>query len=308
MDEPPPIIRRAKTLFDDYLFVDWSASSDPNVGKNSVWLCHARFRDNGSLAVQELINPSTRDFAAALLGGKLRDVVDAGRRALVGYDFSLGLPEAGYGLLLGAGKTWSDYWSWLAKQIRDDATNENNRFAVASSANKKMTGDAAPFWGVPPKEASATLTKTKPSPWPANIPEFRVVEEQLRQAGKRPFSAWQLYGNGSVGSQSLLGIPRVAALRADARLAKCSRVWPFEIDSIAHTQEPLIVHAEVWPRCVEKDWKLHPVTDAAQVLNLAIWAGELDASDRLAELFHAFRDTPHERAARTEGWVLGATG
>mgnify|MGYP001013446040 CR=1 FL=1 len=104
MDEPPPIIRRAKTLFDDYLFVDWSASSDPNVGKNSVWLCHARFRDNGSLAVQELINPSTRDFAAALLGGKVKNLgtygtfneaADAYKTAAAQYFGEFARPEVG---------------------------------------------------------------------------------------------------------------------------------------------------------------------------------------------------------------------
>jgi hypothetical protein len=39
---------------------------------------------------------------------------------------------------------------------------------------------------------------------------------------------WKLFGNGSVGGQALLGIPRLSALRNDEVLEPVFRVWPFE--------------------------------------------------------------------------------
>ena len=42
---------------------------------------------------------------------------------------------------------------------------------------------------------------------------FRAAEEVLRSQGRRPFSSWQLFGAGAVGSQSLLGIPMLDRLR-----------------------------------------------------------------------------------------------
>ncbi len=112
----------------------------------------------------------------------------------------------------------------LGRLVDDDARNRNNRFGVASELNARMGAAPGPFWGCPPRAASASLTTTKPPPGP--LAEWRTVESVLRERGHRPFSSWQLLGAGAVGSQSLLGIPMVMRLRErfGGRLA----VWPFE--------------------------------------------------------------------------------
>ena len=45
------------------------------------------------------------------------------------------------------------------------------------------------------------------------VGEFRITEERVKWSGVK--SQWQLYGAGSVGSQTLLGIPYVRKLRKE---------------------------------------------------------------------------------------------
>lgn len=124
--------------------------------------------------------------------------------------------------------------------------------------------------------------------------------------------SWKLYGKGSVGSQALVGIPRVVALRDDVALAPVSRVWPFETGftaPITLKNGPFILHAEIWPGVVPIETDLHQVRDAAQVLTLARHFAALDDADQLARLFAQPNDlTPNEveACAEEEGWILGA--
>ena len=103
------------------------------------------------------------------------------------------------------------------------------------------------------------------------------------------FSSWQLLGAGSVGSQSLTGIPVLHRLRGPSgtrthgwrsgrsRPACGSRDSPIGLTRC--------VFAEVWPGWVPLDPDRHPVRDAAQVLGLAAALAELDAGGCLASHF-----------------------
>jgi hypothetical protein len=91
----------------------------------------------------------------------------------------------------------------------------------------------------------------------------------LRSVKRLPFPVWKLAGQGAVGSQALLGIPRVAAWRYDPGFAPFSRVWPFETGFTADAvpdSGPFVVHAEIWPGVLEPDPVSHPIADARQVL------------------------------------------
>ena len=50
------------TLFDAYLMVDWSASSRPNSGEDSIWIGVA-VRDSGQVRLDKPENPRTRAAA-----------------------------------------------------------------------------------------------------------------------------------------------------------------------------------------------------------------------------------------------------
>src|SRR5437764_403281 len=74
------------------------------------------------------------------------------------------------------------------------------------------------------------------------LAEKRLIDRWM--VGAQP--CWKLAYTGSVGSQSLTGIPVVRALRDDPRWAQRARIWPFET-GLAVPDTAQIVFAEVWP-------------------------------------------------------------
>ena len=236
-------------------------------------------------------NPSTRAAATA----HLLDVCRRPGSTLLGVDFSLGYP-AGTANLLGLdGVPWQETWKLLAELVDDADNNGNNRFEVAAELNRRMGGGPGPFWGCPASGRGPTLTSTKVTSAP--LGEWRQVEQRLRDKGHRPFSAWQLLGAGSVGSQTLLGIPRLVELTASLTgRGRRVAVWPFDARIVVGGGVDLVV-AEVWP-------SLHPseepaaeqVRDEVQVIETSrrlrggVELTPSGSSDVLAE----------------EGWIRGA--
>jgi precorrin-8X/cobalt-precorrin-8 methylmutase len=294
-------------LFDDYIFVDFSAASAPKLGTDSIWLAHGSGA-GGRLRVRDLQNISTRRALEANLRGRLTELVAAGRRLLLGLDFPYAYPEgAASALRFGPDPRgdWHAIWTALAGRVEDDARNRNSRFAVASTLNAAVGRGHGPFWGCPPKQRTSHLRSTRK---PAAA-VWRYVEQRLRATGRHPQESFKLLGAGSVGSQTMLGIPLLFRLLNDDALAAHSVVWPFEWSddlSRSNHRRPLIVHAEIWPGAVELDRSLHSVRDAAQLLTLLRWATTRDRRGDLAVALNApLRERPAVR--REEGWILGVT-
>jgi hypothetical protein len=284
-------------VFDRFVVVDWSARSTPARGPDSIWIA---IRDSTGT---RSCNPSTRAEAA----GVLADVVDrsASERVLIGVDFSLGYP-AGTAAALGADRdpAWRAMWRVLADLVVDESDNRNNRFEVAASLNRRMTGGAGPFWGCPPSARATSLSSRKPAVG-GPVPEWRWVEARLRGQGRRPFSAWQLLGAGAVGSQTLLGIPQLA--RLVDRLGDRAAVWPFTTGLVAPENDPgAVVIAEVWPSMLEVAVDRTRVRDQVQVETAVAWLAGCARSGTLAAMFspRVDADRVHSVVAE-EGWVLG---
>lgn len=301
--------------FDAFVMIDWSAANrrgrrggEPN----GIWVALA---EGGAPA--QVVPHATRGEATTAVTATLRRLRDAGARVLVGWDLVLGYPEgtaAAIGADAAGSLPWRATWEVLCAQIVDDEENRSNRFAVAAALNRRMGLPPGPFWGLPQQAGPRPGLLPTKSPFPHALPsgrvltEYRAVERMLRAAGHKPKSAWQLYGAGSVGSQGLTGIPRVAALRADPMLAEVSAVWPFETGFNA---DPLagglqIVHAEIYPSLLPPDPALHPVKDAAQVLALLRTCRAMQVDGTLLSAFDP-PDVPSDAcaaAAREEGWVL----
>lgn len=290
--------------FDAYLMVDWSANSRPKKGGDSVWYCLV-VRTGDKHSVVALENPATRHRAAAEINDILRGLAGREQMALVGFDFPYGYP-AGFAAALGLPDTppWLGIWREIASHIVDRDDNSKNRFEVAGDLNRRISGGCYPFWACPRGSESATLSRTKGGPG-------RLEEKRLTDVGKMQ-PIWKLFQNGSVGSQALLGIPYVAALRNDAVLSPVSRVWPFETGLGALPSRPkrdyLIVHAEIYPSLLPIQPAAGEVKDAVQVRTMAAHFAALDDAGQLSTLFAgpAYL-TPEDRETveTEEGWTLG---
>ena len=288
-------------IFDRYIAVDWSASSLPKVGKDSIWICELSAEGRS-----RSMNPSTRGMAEVAVRDLLLRAADRSQRVLVSFDFPYAYP-AGFAAALGLnGQPWNAVWDFLERAIRDDPiTNRSNRFEVASAINARLTHHA--FWGRPARQHFEHLS-TRPdvaryriAGEEPGLPEWRQVELLLRSRRSFPQSAWKLMGAGSVGSQALTGIPVVSRLRKDPRLKAVSKVWPFEV----MTPEPparraAIIHAEIWPSLLPLVRVDGQVRDETQVTSLAHELRTRDQEDRLVELFAAAGPRSEE-----EGWILG---
>lgn len=242
--------------FDAYLMVDWSASSRPVTGGDSVWYWLV-VRTGDKLSVVALENPATRRRAVAEINHVLRDLVRREQMALVGFDFPYGYPAG---------------------------------FAAAL--------------GLCPRCESATMSRTKGGPG-------HLAEKRLTDVGNMQ-PIWKLYGNGSVGSQALLGIPYITALRNDRVLSPVSRVWPFESGLGALPSRPkrdfLIVHAEIYPSLLRIQPTAGEVKDAVQVRTMAAHFAALDDAGELSTLFAGpayLTPEDRERVEIEEGWTLG---
>jgi hypothetical protein len=211
-------------------------------------------------------------------------------------------------LQVGGEPEWLALWEGLHQRVQDDEWNDNNRFEVADGLNNFQPGRIGPYWGRPAKRAHLTaLPMKKPACYGNQLREYRLIEEEMRQCKKRPFSVWQLYGNGSVGSQSLTAIPILQRLRSLPELQRITEVWPFETGwGCAKSPGPRIVHAEIWPGAIDCDLALHDTKDAAQVMSYIEWAAGHDVRGSLAQYFDPLATDPAKaNRALIEGWILG---
>ena len=284
------------SVFDRYVVVDWSARNAPATGADSIWIADLDGRGEVGLS-----NPPTRHAAVE----RLAELLDRSRdqRVLVGFDASLGYP-AGTARLLGlTGTPWEAIWDLVAELSDDDEHNRNNRFAVAAELNRRTGAGPGPFWGCPAASAGPSLAATKPKQFA--VEQYRLVERRLKQSGRHPASGWQLFGAGSVGSQTLTLVARLAAIRAagGGRVA----VWPFTTGLAVPDVAPGgVVISEVWPTMFLGAHVGAMVKDAAQVQATASRLRDADVSGELRSWLAPELDEPQRLTVTAEeGWVLG---
>lgn len=251
---------------DRVIVVDWSANSRPKRGKDSIWI-------GGDGPPR---NPATRAAAIEDLTALTTRALAAGERLLIGVDFPLGYP-AGFAAGLTGQASALAVWDWLAARVQDGPDNANNRFAVAAQANAAFDG-LGPFWGWPAVPGVPMRGRDRHG---SNPEDLRQTDRQARGAQ----SAFKLSGAGSVGSQALLGIARLAGLRR--ALAPHVAVWPFEPPGQITLAEvfPTLIDAQVRRACG------YPCRDAAQV-------------DLLARAMTGVALPPVPPIAVEEGWIL----
>lgn len=300
-------LREVLPDFDAYIMVDWSASSPPKRGADSVWWSFGEWRADVLASIPPR-NPRTRRAAVQAIRQLLVQLAGEGKSVLLGFDFPFGYP-AGLGYALGlVAPRWRALWKALGARIEDDQDKQsNNRFDVAADLNRAIGATEGPFWGHPQDREFDGLRPTSPAYPVAELARLRIAE--VAAPGAQP--AWKLWGNGSVGSQALLGIPYLEALRNDDDLASIVHVWPFETgcELPNRTDDPRIVLAEIYPSLVPLPADLGGrVKDCVQVEALVRHFACHDAARGLGELFAAPGRLPLERQQSVideEGWILG---
>ena len=225
----------------------------------------------------------------------------------------------------------------------NDKKNTSNRFAVAAELNRRITVSAkdkdpcvsyGPFWGFPggigmerpPFDPYCKAQRPKSKQhlpqlrWPAagfGFKRKRITDKKA--AGAK--SVFQLNGNGSVGSQAILGMRYLHGLRChvkkwDGMKDRCV-VWPFQTGfecpvSETSSSSPSIVIVEIYPSFLKKHYEGEPgVTDRAQVRVNARAFAHLDHDDStlFRSLFQGPRDlsdVDRKSVTEEEGWILGA--
>ncbi|HKX07677.1 MAG TPA: hypothetical protein VJN67_05760, partial [Stellaceae bacterium] len=298
-----------RALFDLYVMVDWSAAATPKLGADSIWVAALRRRGRKVETVL-LENLATRRDAAAVLRGLFIGTVARGERVLAGFDFPFGYP-AGLATRLGlAGAPWRAIWDEIARSLVDGPDNANNRFSVGAELNRRLTGEAYPFWGCPAGTAGKFLQPKHHYRHSAgDFPEHRLVDRRMR--GPQP--GWKLAGTGSAGGQALTGIPVLRALRDDPALRPDIRVWPFETGLAAPPRggHAAVVMAEIYPSLVPAPRRAGEVKDSAQVRHLATHFATMDVRGELAALLAGdpkLSKAERRQVEREEGWVLGVAG
>ncbi|MEO0714994.1 MAG: hypothetical protein AAFY37_13910 [Pseudomonadota bacterium] len=298
-------------LFDAYIMVDWSAAAKPATGANSIWI--GVLAKDARLNLQfQAVNPDTRLKARAFLEEMIERLTKRGDKVLLGFDFSFGFPAGTADALglTGDAPPWAAMHAHLAGKVREKPDNSNARFALAAGMNYAMSKGPFPFWGAPARDQVSTLSGKKPDFGPdALLPEYRACETWLRTAKLgQPKSCWQLAYTGSVGGQTILGIPHVHHLRANNDRM---RIWPFETGFEPLEAEALdgvdVIVAEIYPSIVKAKAEPGEPLDKAQVREIARHYSELDGKRALAPLFgppDGLDTALIPKITAEEGWIL----
>lgn len=289
--------RRARHLFERYLIVDWSAANAPARGANSIWIAEVERRARG-VRRKPPVNPPTRAAAMEVVRTAIETSRADGARLFAGFDFPFGYPRGAVADLAGA-RGWRSLWKKLAADIRDDDDNSSNRFEFAAAENERLR--APRFWGRPVRHESEWLPAKKPPAEDYRGKEWRLVE-RWRPPAK---SVWQLAYNGAAGSQALLGIARLEALRRD--IGDALRIWPFETQFDAALDADIVI-AEVYPSIYSTPARAGEVKDSAQARGVAAHFAKLDSEGAFRPLLARPPGLGDEDAAAVlaeEGWIVG---
>ncbi|MDG1340369.1 MAG: molybdopterin-binding protein [Paracoccaceae bacterium] len=266
--------------FDTVVMVDWSGGNDTGAAptKDAIWAAVAR---DGQTA--EPMYFRNRMVFEEWIDNLLKVEAQDSRRTLVGFDFAFAYPIGFAEHLTGSDDPLA-VWDWFEERVKD-TPDANNRCDIANDLNAQF-GETGPFWGLPNDADYPHLTAKKSDRTQQPFPEFRRVEQQARGT----FSAWQLFYNGAVGSQIIMGLPVLSRLRKSHAVS----VWPFQ-----KLDNP-IVFAEIWPSLFADDIAAttpeNGIKDAHQMSYLARKFSQMPAAE-LATLM----DMPPD----SEGWILG---
>jgi hypothetical protein len=304
-------------LFDVYFALDFSARSKPTRRKESpdaLWLAELVVEAEGAALVTSEKYCRTRYEVYAHLLSRLLYHLDHHHRIFLGVDFALGYPQ-GFARALGLDDTipaWKATWELLTALIQEYPNNRNNRFAVASALNARINAPTpGPFWGCPPSQQSPYLLPTS-ALYPFRVSQTLTLE-RLRHTERATTAAqptWKLNGNGSVGGQTLLGIPFLQRLITELAKVTHTDIFPFTWHfrpQVPSAPAQLLV-AEIYPSIIRLPLDPILIKDQSQVRNTVLHFATLDREGTLAPSFAPPATLPSEASQQCineEGWIVG---
>lgn len=324
--------------FDVYLFADYSGSHSLSTQRKRIVLAIHEAINESSGNIQ-ILRHLTRSSLWLEVCQRLARAHAAGQRAIIGFDHSYSFPNGFYQRVTAEPWTsWRDLLrvlttptksipplgdpisSYHLRQLetryggdpiaesvlrrmmeamrgtalpRAWAHSINQHFAASGSAGSVTEG---PFWGT----NWAPQDHRPDFPFNDMLPEKRLVERVGQtKLHKTMKPIYQLGGHGSVGQQSLCGIPYLRALLDFCDSANIPLFcWPFdgwEPNASSH------VLVEVYPTLYNRGLR----TDEQDAIACVEWMMTKDAAGSIP--FAPSHDlTPQEwELARLEGWVIG---
>jgi hypothetical protein len=294
--------------FDAYVMVDWSSSSSPVTGNDSIWVASGAWSGR-TFTAESPTNYPTRAQAVLAIEQQLGVWREDGKRVLVGLDFSFGYPARfaeKLGLAFDSRAAWKALHEFIAANVSDSPRNEHNRDSFAEECNRRV-GAPGPFWGCAAGSATAALTQQRVGVFAFphhGLQEWRATELAAKRRVPTQ-SVWKLNCGVSVGGQTILGIKHLHELA----LAVGGHRWPFEGWGTP-THHPAVWFAEIFPSLVQyPEWseEYQVRRDRTQVQSCVRRAAERDAVGLLRGDF-AKPDTLDAatlaKVEEEEGWIL----
>jgi hypothetical protein len=279
-------------LFHSYIMTDWSGGNSRGGNRpDTIWIAHGGIDNDGPSTT----SPPSRTEAIEFIRNLLGEVISNRGRSLVCFDFAYAYPKgfaASVQAVTGmAGTPWKDVCQFLGTSLKDDVgappdskpTNRSNRFDVANQINSMVsfsTETLGPFWCAANRRHQYIPRRRPHLPFETAQGEL-IKAKRLTDERVKSDTPFRLFGNDSVGSQSLTGIPRLHSLRNDDRFKAMSSVWPFETgwsaDDAWLSPETQIVHVEIYPSVRERE--PDTIKDRGQVRAMWKWARDLDRKE-----------------------------
>lgn len=294
--------RGSARMFDLYAFADYSGQKgDPSKSQGKGVVLAIANGDRTPVIITEVRSRRTLVDAFKRV---LTAASERGARVLFGQDHQLGVPLR-FAEELGI----SSKHGWRAAMrelfVRRFSAVEAGRFAHDVNDELRSLGRPEYFW-------SNTNCKTYDILGPGNPrshsdpSQWRLTEARAKDEFKRrPFAFSQVGDNGTVGGQTIVGMPNVLELLdwADENRIRIA-VWPFDETAVGAIGDECHVAVEPYPSHVRSaDTTQSDINDA---LACVLWAqreeraGSLAASLSLASL-----DAEDRERARFEGWIAG---
>lgn len=284
----PEAVRPRGALFDAYAFADYRGGQDDGPG---VVLCFA-LGAGPVCRVAEVRNRKTLDRAWRQM---LRDASACGARLCFGQDHQYGVPIDFARELELPTDDWRMGMELLFSGARGACARDGQAGEFARIVNEELRARGAePYFWSATKDGYGL-----PSSAPRTNGQYRLTEKS------RGFSFSRVGDNGTVGGQTIVGLPRILEL---LRWAEGERipvaVWPFDGLGVGELPDHGHVMWEPYPTLVRAEGIAQSDLNDARAATL--WARDRDCTGVLGcELDLSGLDAGAHQRVAFEGWIAG---